>query len=77
MRFKVFDIICILATKAWGHLLVPTILGTLGWLISGIWLDYLIVYLLLWIGVFLVIGWVITISFWVRYYWRIYRHEDD
>lgn len=77
MSPKQFDIICILATKAWGHMLIPTLLGTIGWSIAGYWLDYEIVYLLFWIGVFLAIGWLITIWFWVRHYWAIYRHEID
>jgi len=77
MNSRLFDIIGIVLTQAWGHMLIPTILGTIGWLIAGIWLDYVIVYLLLWIGAFLAIGWIITICFWVRHYWAIYRHEED
>jgi hypothetical protein len=30
-----------------------------------------------WVGVFLAIGWFLTICSWIRYYWDIYRPSDD
>lgn len=77
MNPKLFDLIGILLTKAWGHMLIPVILGTLCWLIAGWWHDYELLFWVAWVGLFLVIGWVLTICFWVRHYWAIYRHDPD
>ena len=72
-----FDIFCILITKTWGHLLIPTLLGTIFWAVAGFWQGWEFFPWIVWIGCCLVIGWFLTISFWVRYYWDVYYHGEE
>lgn len=73
MKEKFFNIVCLLITTVWGHLLIPVILGTIFWAIHGWWIAWEFFYWIVWIGAFLVIGWFLTIAAWVRYYWDIFK----
>lgn len=72
---RLFDILTFLITKAWGHLLIPTLLGTIFWAIVGFWYSWEFFYWIIWIGAFLAIGWFLTIMSWAKYYWDIYRPD--
>lgn len=64
-------------TRIWGHLLIPTLLGVIFWVSSAHWMGWYWVHLLMWIGIFLVIGWFLTFMHWVRFYWDIFYTDPE
>lgn len=57
----------------WGHLLIPVLLGTLVWGFCGIWIGYEFIYWLTFASGMLVMGWLLTIVSWVRFYLELHN----
>lgn len=72
---KLLDFLTLLFTRVWGHLLIPVILGSALWVGTGAWCGWEFVHWLAWVAGMLGLGWLLTISAWVRYYWRIYKER--
>jgi hypothetical protein len=66
------NVLAWLLTRVWGHFLIPILLGSIFWGVSGFWLGWDTVGWLTWFGAFLTIGWFLTVASWTRYYWHLY-----
>ena len=77
LRFWLIEVLTLALTRIWGHLLIPVLLGSILYGCTGLWLGWELPIWLAWVSSMLVIGWVLTLASWIRFYWEKYTDIHD
>ncbi len=75
LHAAVLDVLTWAFTRIWGHLLIPTLLGTVCWLLTVHWTGWIFIHWLAWVAAMLALGWLLTIASWAHFYWGLHVRD--